>query len=86
MPVVNSLHDIHMESAIRLLATYAGQASDLVGWLKRQRSTTIAIFAFSTWRGFISILTTRKSSMKTCLPGAGFRMSSSRVPSSIVPV
>ena len=33
-PVVNSLQDIGMGSAIRLLATYAGQATDLAGWLK----------------------------------------------------
>jgi spermidine synthase len=34
VPVVNSLQDIGMGSAIRLLATYAGQAADLTGWLK----------------------------------------------------
>jgi spermidine synthase len=32
--VVNSLQDINMGSAIRLLATYAGQATDLAGWLE----------------------------------------------------
>ena len=32
-PVVSSLEDINMGSAIRLLATYAGQAADLSQWL-----------------------------------------------------
>ncbi len=32
-PVVSSLEDINMGSAIRLLATYAGQAADLSPWL-----------------------------------------------------